>query len=263
MTQFGMEDNDASGADVDFADERDVTKQCLRICEDARSYIESLLRRKAPLLPEAPENPVAESPFEAQWRTRQALDGNRYSFEVTIGLLRNRLESLVQNGGPENDNERSRLLADIDVSKQCIDVCKVASEVSRQKVFTVGEVIADGNSDQVVVTTLADLFDVKKALSKDRSAQLVGSMTEENLRLLTEKRYSSRFGALEGDSEPATAGASSSSAVVEEQQSAHALGPQVGRQEQSPGLRTCQSRPFPNEMRKRQMDGTVDQERRL
>lgn len=27
---------------VDLKDERDVTKQCLRICEDARSYLESL-----------------------------------------------------------------------------------------------------------------------------------------------------------------------------------------------------------------------------
>jgi hypothetical protein len=41
-------------------------------------------------------------------------------------------------------------------------------------------VIAEGSSDQVVVTTLADLFDIQKALPKDNSAQLVGSMNAEN-----------------------------------------------------------------------------------
>lgn len=90
----------------------------------------------------------------------------------------------------------SRLINDINASKQCPEICKVASEVSNRKEYRVGEVVADGESDQVVVNTLADFFDVKKALSLGNSAQLVGSMTEEALRHLTDKRYTSRFGAL-------------------------------------------------------------------
>jgi hypothetical protein len=39
----------------------------------------------------------------------------------------------------------------------------------------------DGDSDQVVVTTLANLFNVKKALSKGNLSQLIGAMTEETL----------------------------------------------------------------------------------
>lgn len=58
--------------------------------------------------------------------------------------------------------------------------------------------IANGDSDQVVVNTLSDLFDVKKARSTGNSAQLVDSMTEEAPRHLAEKRYSSRFGAVAG-----------------------------------------------------------------
>jgi hypothetical protein len=34
-------------------------------------------------------------------------------------------------------------------------------------------VIANGNSGQVVANTLVDLFDVKKAISKDNPAQLL------------------------------------------------------------------------------------------
>jgi ElaB/YqjD/DUF883 family membrane-anchored ribosome-binding protein len=261
MTRLNIENNNASSVSIDLEDEREVTKQCLRICEDARSYIESLSNRKSSLLPEAPQNAVEEA-FEAQWRTRQALDENRDNFTETIGHLQKRLESLIQNDDPEKDNERSRLQADINISMQCLDVCKVASEISRQKIYRIGEVIADGDSDQVVVTTLADLFDVRKALSKDNSAQLIGSMTEENLRYLTEKRYSSRFGALVRDSNPAEAGTTSSSADFEVQKSKQAFDPQIGSHEQSPGLRTRQNKPSPNEMRKRLVDDAINQEKR-
>jgi hypothetical protein len=260
MTRLNIENTNSSGVSIDLEDEREVTKQCLRICEDARSYIESLSNRESSLLPEAPQNVVEENSFEAQLRTRQALDENRDSFAETIDHLRKRLESLVQNDDPEKDNERSRLQADINISKQCLDVCKVASEVSRQKVYRIGEVIADDDSDQVVVTTLADLFDIKKALSKGSSAQLVGSMTEENLRYLTEKRYSSRFGALAGHSDPAEAGTTSSPAVFQVQKSKHAFAPPTGNDEQSPGPRTRQNKPSPNEMRKRLMNDAMDQE---
>ena len=213
MMRLNIENTNASGVSINLEDEREVTKQCLRVCEDAKSYIESLADRESSLLPETPQNTVEENSFEAQLRTRQALDEHRDSFAETIGYLRKRLDLLVQDDDPEKGNERSRLQADIKISKQCLDVCKVASEVSRQTVYRIGEVIAEGDSDQVVVTTLADLFDIKKALSKDSSAQLVGSMTAENLRYLTEKRYSSRFGTLASHSE--TAGTTTSPAVFE------------------------------------------------
>jgi Fungal N-terminal domain of STAND proteins len=262
MTRSNIENINPSVVSIDLEDEREVTKQCLRICEDARSYIESLSNRESSLLPEASQNAVEETSFDAQLRTRQALDENRESFAETIGHLRKRLESLVQDDNPEKDNERSRLQEDINISKQCLDVCKVASEVSRQKVYRIGEVIAEGDSDQVVVTTLADLFDIKKALSMDNSAQLVGSMTAENLRYLTEKRYSSRFGTFAGGSDPTEVGTTSSPAVSEVQKSKHAFAPQTGDHEQSPGPRTRQNRPSANEMRKRLMDAAMDQENR-
>ena len=261
MTRLNIENTNASGVSINLEDEREVTKQCLRICEDAKSYIKSLSDRESSLLPETAQNAVRENFFEAQLRTRQALDENRDSFAETIGYLRKRLDLLIQDDDPEKDNERSRLQADINISKQCLDVCKVASEVSHQKVYRIGEVIAEGGSDQVVVTTLADLFDIKKALSKDSSAQLVGSMTAENLQYLTEKRYISRFGTLAGHSDPAEAGTASSPAVFEVQKSKHAFAPQIGNHEQSPEPRTRQNRPSPNEMRKRLMDGAMDQEK--
>lgn len=251
MTQFTVENTNASGISIDLEDEREVTKQCLRICEDAKAHIESLSNGEPLLFQETSQNTLDRNSFEAQWRTRRALDENRDSFAETIGYLRKRLESLVKDEGPGNEMERLRLQSDINTSKQCLDICKVASEISRQKVYRIGEVIADGDSDQVVVTTLADLFDIKKALSRGTSAQLVGSMTGEELRLLTEKRYGSRFGALAGKVDPTEAGTTSPPSASEVRINTHYVPPQTVTYEQSPGSRTKQDRPSPNEMRKR------------
>ncbi|KAI6609611.1 hypothetical protein MCOR14_012027, partial [Pyricularia oryzae] len=69
----------------------------------------------------------------------------------------------MSNEGPERDEQRLRVQEDIHASKQCLEICKQASkQVSRQKIHIVGEVVADDDTDQVVVTTLADLFDVGK-----------------------------------------------------------------------------------------------------
>lgn len=185
-----------SASNINLDDEKEVTQICLRICEDAKLFLESLNRQSAVLQDRKDATGTDEQhSFEAQLLTSQALGRNRDNFVSIIGHLQGRLQALILNDNPKDDKERKRLLEDIDASKQCLEVCKVASEASSQKIYRVGEVVADGDSDQVVVTTLADLFDVKKAISKDRSAQLVGSMSGEDLRFLAEKRYQSRFGA--------------------------------------------------------------------
>lgn len=196
LRHFTDDSTATSSLSLDLEDEKEVTRQCLRVCEDASHYIGSLANQESYLFqgPRNAENDVRR--FEAQNLTQQVLHKNQENFGTIIDRLRGRLESLVLSNEPGDENERSRLLSDIDASKQCLEICRVASEVSNRKEYRVGEVVADGESDQVVVNTLADLFDVKKALSLGNSAQLVGSMTEEALRDLTEKRYKSRFGAL-------------------------------------------------------------------
>ncbi|KAI5364396.1 hypothetical protein J4E82_011489 [Alternaria postmessia] len=186
---------------ANLGDEKEVTQTCLRICEDAKEFLESLNRKSTVLQDGQNATGTGEQQsFEAQVLTRQALDKNRDSFANIIDHLQDRLQSLILKDGPKSDEERRRLLEDINTSKQCLEVCKIASEASPQKVYKVGEVIADGDSDQVVANTLADLFDVKKAISRNNAAQLVGSMSGEDLRFLAEKRYASRFGAFAPES---------------------------------------------------------------
>lgn len=255
MTRFTTDNANTLNPSVDLKDEREVTKQCLRICEDARYYIESLTNQETSVLHEGPQtvsDDDGQDCFEAQTITRQAFDENRDKFTMIIGQLRNRLESLIMKNDPSDESERSRLLSDINTSKQCLEICKAASEVSSQKVYRVGEVIADGDSDQVVVNTLADLFDVKKALSQGNSAQLVGSMTEEALRHLAEKRYSSRFGALAQESNAADAFSTRLSSVTESQKDRGSFPSLKCHDEQFPAPETRYT-PSSNETRKRSM----------
>ena len=111
--------------------------------------------------------------------------------------------------------------------------------------------IADGDSDQVVVTTLADLFDIKKAISQDSSTELVRSITEEALVQLVKKLYSGRFRALADKFDPTEAGSSSSPSIFETQKSSQAFPAQNSRHEKSTGPKLRHNRPSSNEIRKR------------
>lgn len=254
MERFNIDKTSISDSTVDLSDEREVTKQCLRVCDDARHYIESLTSREFLLLQRRPQEDTKDSEqscFEAQLLTRQALNDNRDNFSAIITQLRDRLERLVLKNDPSDEKERSRLQEDINTSKQCLEVCKAAKEVSSQKIYRIGEVIADGDSDQVVVTTLADLFDIKKAVSKGNSAQLVGSMTEEALRYLTEKRYGSRFGLVTQESAPAEAFTTGLPSINESKTARQAYASQTSHGERAPELKGGYNRPSSNERRKR------------
>ena len=250
LAQFTLESKSAKDLSVDLTDEKKVTQQCIRICEDAKSYITSLLNQESSLLQEGLNSDAkddGQGRSESRLLTRQALDENRDNFEVIIGKLRDRLQSLLLRNDPNDATERSRLLDDINASRQCLEICKMAGEVSSRKVYRIGEVIADGDSDQVVVTTLADLFDVNKAVSKDHSAQLVGSMSEDTLQYLTKERYGSRFGAFN----PVDAVSTRSPPVVETAKDGRAFPSPAPHDEQLPRLARRQSRPSSNEVRKR------------
>ena len=245
MTQYAIENAKTPDANINLKDEKAVTEQCLHICTNAKSYIESLLNQESSLLQEDPQNA-----FNAQILTRQSLGDNQNNLIETINHLNERLRSLIVNENPQDGNERKRLLDDIDISKQCLEVCKMGSEFSNQKIYKIGEVIADGNCDQVVVNSLADIFDVQKALSRGKSAQLVASVPPESLQHLVEQRYSSHFGPFVDDSSPLQGDS-------EIQNNNQVFSSQTVNDGQSFVPERNRIKPSPNEMRKR-ADGPVN-----
>lgn len=237
-----------SDIDLDLNNERQVTEQCLQICQDAKSYLETLASRDSSLLEEAsPGNSsnTLQGIFEAQLLTRQALNENQASLVKIITRLRGRLESVILDS---DSRERVLLQEDIQTSRQCLDVCKLASsEVTSQKIHIVGEVVADGESDTMVVTSLAELFNIGKAIATDRSAILVGSMSDEALIQLSHDRYNSRFGTVNTDGEVAQGRTAASNSEVNVSQSSV-------RQKKSQQPPYQRNPPAPNETRKRGPD---------
>jgi hypothetical protein len=129
-----------SNSSVNLKDEREVTKQCLRICEDASYYIRSLTKQELPLIPKGPHNDtedIGQTYFKAQTLTSQTLDESRDSFPIIIGKLRKHLESLILKNESIDQSELSHLVSDINTCWQSLEVCKVASEVSTQNINNV------------------------------------------------------------------------------------------------------------------------------
>jgi hypothetical protein len=255
--QDGQAPDDSS---IDFADEKDVTLQCLRICKSANSYISQLKDKQPALKPPVPQQNAEfmSNLFEAQVLTNKSLVENQKILRETIARLTEHMEA-ISFKAPGSQIERLQLQEEINYSKQCLEVCKEASnQVSTQKIHIIGEVIGEADCDQVVVTTVADLFNVGTVRGTNRSAQLVGSMEPDVLRQLSADRYGSRFGALGGGLDAAAAVqyksiTVASPAAPETQKSGKSStkSDRVKDDERSPGLDSRYNRPSPNEVRRR------------
>jgi hypothetical protein len=192
MTQLTATADNNTTIAVDLSDERAVTRQCLRICEDAKAYIQRISTQASPLLDDTSGTDGEGHLFEGQVRMRKTLDETREKYMQASAHLLQRLTFLGLDEA--SDEDRAKLQRDLETSRQCIDICERASKMSSEKIFRVAEASADGHSDAMIVNTLADMFNVGKVSSSNNSAILVGSMTAESLRDVTAERYKSRFG---------------------------------------------------------------------
>jgi hypothetical protein len=253
MSDSSPEAARSSDLSIDLRDEKAVTKKCLIICQDAKDFIESLMRQEASVLPQTVPNTTVHAvpqSFEGQLATRQVMDESRDKLTETISRLVKRLDCLVQEQTADNGEERRRLQEDIQVSMQCLEVCNVATEITRQKIYRVGETSSEDNSDLVVVNTLSDLFDVGAARSTNNSAHLVASLTSEDFREMIAQRYNSRFGAVVPSPGYTEAGASRSPPATQAR-SARAPTQAAFEAAQKAEQKPSRPRPSPNEVRRR------------
>ncbi|KAI8662378.1 Helo-like-N domain-containing protein [Fusarium sp. Ph1] len=249
MERFPSDEPDTTRSD--FRDESTVIKHCIGICEEAMSRIGSMIDRErrvysTALSEQATADATSTHPklFQAHEETREMLENNRDSIAKFLGRLQERLSSLAMEQDPDSERRKMQLEKDISALEDSLEVCRIAStEVSRQKVHTFGEVVAEGKSDQVVVTTLADLFNVGKAIAKDNSGQLIGSMAGVELIQLSKDRYSNlRFGA---------ADTSRVNLMPPLTKNSELCVPGQEVNDQQPGLRVSSSKALPNETKKR------------
>ena len=239
---------------VDLHNEKAVTLQCLRICERASSYIKSLQDVQPTLQRETTQQSTGDmlEQFEAQILTQKTLSENRNNLVAVINRLRTRLDSITHESGPDREKEILLLQEEINYSRQCLDVCKEASDqVSSQKIHIIGEVIAEEDCDQVVVTALADLFNVGLVKAKKKSMQLVGSMPADTLQQMSKDRYGSRFGAMESYGSDNVLTTSLTSEIGSEEQPVKRSHRTKEGRNMAP---TAHGKPSSNEVRKRRTD---------
>lgn len=253
MAQFGERNHGATSVDVDLNDEKAVTEQCLDICQEALAHIKDLSARISSFRSTVSDSDNVQV-FEAESQTMKTLIRNQENVLGTVNILQNRLHTFLSTPASDRDYERSQLQADIEISKQCLAVCNMGVQASRQKVHRIGEVIADGKSDQVVMTTWAELFEVQKAVSKDESMQLVGSLTSDDYRHTIEKRYGSKWAVPAEMTEPAGARHVEGRLSQPREPLRHEAVGGAEVTEQSPTSAPPKKKPGANEIRKRHTD---------
>lgn len=182
-------------------EERQSAQQCILICESARSHIQSLQDNLQPL--------DAESNQDRR-QTAVALSKARDGMVRMITDLQKRLVDLsakslttgVSLRSNEVEQDRVRLLKEIDMAKQCLEVCNMAADqASRQRVHVFGDVSAEDNSQQIIVSTVGDLLNAKNVKVGNFSSQWLGSMTDDSLQQLSLDRTAqyANINAREGD----------------------------------------------------------------
>jgi hypothetical protein len=109
---------------------------------------------------------------------------------VLVEQPRERLDSSNFDRGP--DRETLWFVKEAEIANQGLELCtQVSKQLPTQTIHIIDEAICEGNSSQVVVTTLADLFVVGKVKAKKNSSQLVGSMDSNTLLALVKQHYGS------------------------------------------------------------------------
>lgn len=85
--------------------------------------------------------------------------------------------------------ENRQLREDIEGLKQCLKVCKQASEhASQARVNIFKDVSADEEADQVIVSTFGDLISAKQVSASRGAIQWLGGMSDDSLKALIRQR---------------------------------------------------------------------------
>jgi chromosome segregation ATPase len=165
-------------------EERQSAQQCILICESARSHIQSL----------QDEIHLDAEPNQDRRQTAIALSEARDRMVRMITDLQERLVDLsaksvsteVSLRSNEFEKDRVRLLKEIDTAKQCLEVCNMAADqASKQRVHVFGDVSAEDNAQQIIVSTVGDLLNAKNIKVGNFSSQWLGSMTDASLQQLS------------------------------------------------------------------------------
>ncbi|KAM0523190.1 hypothetical protein ACHAPE_001683 [Trichoderma viride] len=182
-------------------EERQSAQQCILICESARSHIQSLQDNMQRLDSESNQDRRQTAVALSEARDRMVLMITDLQKRL-VDLSAKSLSTEVSLRSNEFEQDRVRLLKEIDIAKQCLEVCNMAADqASRQRAHVFGDVSAEDNSQQIIVSTVGDLLNAKNVKVGNFSSQWLGSMTDASLQQLSIDRTAqyANIDAREGD----------------------------------------------------------------
>ncbi|KAL6902434.1 hypothetical protein GGI43DRAFT_339033 [Trichoderma evansii] len=173
-------------------EERQSAQQCLLICESARSqmqnHIQGLQDNMQPLDAESNQDRLQTAVALSEARDRMVRMITDLQKRL-VDLSAKSLNTEVSLRSHEFEQDQARILKDIDTAKQCLEVCNMAADqASRQRVHVFGDVTAEDNAHQLIVSTVGDLLNAKNIKAGNYSVQWLGSMTDASLQQLSMDR---------------------------------------------------------------------------
>ncbi|KAL8646083.1 MAG: hypothetical protein Q9226_007025 [Calogaya cf. arnoldii] len=181
-------------------EERDSTRQCLRICAEVAKHMDHLhLSTQEPVHPNTGQAVVSVlgNSFSARRATgatiqecKEKLRNTNYELENHLRKINSRLASLtVANSKTDKEAEEKRIQEEKDCVEQCLGICaEAAGQADHDRTNVVEDISSGHGSYQVVVATLGDLIAARRLITGDKSTQWVGQMSDTTLQQLSRDR---------------------------------------------------------------------------
>ena len=178
-------------------EERDSTKQCLRICSwvsnhidqvETNTFQDSTVSGKQRALVSTSEDyvPARRVTADGFKECKERLNKTSFKLERHLQEITARLDNKSPN---KQKGESGRIEEERNSIQQCIAICAEAAgqaESARTNVFE--DVSAAQEAHQVAVATLGDLVFARRVTVGDRSAQWLGQMSDASLQQLSRDR---------------------------------------------------------------------------
>ncbi|KAK1574575.1 uncharacterized protein LY79DRAFT_614449 [Colletotrichum navitas] len=168
--------------------EKDSTEICLEICAQVQARIDEMQFR--PISPSSSSNEIScRNLTRAMVMTMSTLSQCRDIITDNVSQLRRQKEEVsrqqlgsdVTSSSGQLEAGNRRLQEEANSTKTCLTICNDASEHAMKRVHVLEDMTTGHDGQQLFVSTLGDLFNVKGATTGDRGIQFVGSVGEESL----------------------------------------------------------------------------------
>lgn len=176
--------------DIDrIQNERDSTEVCLQICAKVQAHIDTMRLRPIPGSPPS-QGMSCRDLGHATVMTLSTLDHCKQMIADNVSELhrhqdenKRRLARETSEISLPTETDIQSLKKELDSTKECLAICNAASQRAVKGVHVLEDMSTGHDGQQLFVSTLGDLFNVKGASTGDRGIQFVGSVSEEALRI--------------------------------------------------------------------------------